>query len=81
MRKVAAAIGVPLTTYREWEEHGRAIRAENFLKIATYFGISMEELAGQMDGNKISVEERINRILTEITILKAQLSADKKDNN
>jgi transcriptional regulator with XRE-family HTH domain len=38
LREVAAAICVPLTTYREWE-YGRAIRGEHMIKLAKVFGV------------------------------------------
>src|SRR5882762_1035006 len=38
LREVAAAICVPLTTYREWE-YGRAIRGEHMIKLEKGFGV------------------------------------------
>ncbi len=73
MRKVANSIEVPLTTYREWEL-GRSIRSENLAKIANYFGVSIDVLSGREHSSQITVEERINHILNELLVLKAQIS-------
>jgi len=43
VKEAAALIGVPLTTYREWE-NGRAIQGEPYVKIAEVFGVGLLEL-------------------------------------
>ena len=43
VKDAAALIGVPLTTYREWE-NGRAIQGEPYLKIAEVLGVGLLEL-------------------------------------
>lgn len=78
MRQVASGIGVPLTTYREWEEHGRSIRSDNLLKLANYFGVSVETLIGGKKMEQMSIEDRINRIIMDLSILRAQIK-EKKD--
>jgi transcriptional regulator with XRE-family HTH domain len=85
MREVATGIGVPVTTYREWEQ-GRSIRAENVLRLAHYFGISFEELSGEKSVDEMNVEARIdaltrtlNQVLHELSILKEQVKQGKSE--
>ncbi len=40
---VAQAIGVPVSTYRDWE-YGKAIRGEPYERIAEIFDVSLNEL-------------------------------------
>ena len=76
MRKAAQLIGVPETTYREWE-YGRQIRGEPYLKIAKAFGISVSELLGAESSN-LTVDQRLNRILEDTAIVHAELKKCKK---
>ena len=43
IKEVAEKIGVPLTTYREWE-HGRKIVGEPYAALANLLGVSIYEL-------------------------------------
>jgi transcriptional regulator with XRE-family HTH domain len=44
LSEVAIAIGVPTSTYRDWE-YGKAIRnIEAYERIAKFFGLSLDEL-------------------------------------
>jgi len=46
--EIAKAIGVPASTYREWE-YGRSIRAEFYIPLSHVLGVSVYEL---LTGNK-----------------------------
>ena len=48
MKEVAEKIGVPITTYREWE-YGRGITGEPYMRIADALAVSLIEL---MTGKK-----------------------------
>lgn len=50
VKEVAEAIGVPVTTYREWE-HGRKIVGEPYLALSKVFEVSLYEL---LTGEKTS---------------------------
>jgi len=67
--EMAKAIGVPASTYREWE-YGRAIRGEPYIKIAEILNISLYEL---LTGKKqLSLDEKISqieRLLHELRLL------------
>lgn len=54
IRNVAEKIGVPATTYRDWE-YGNAITGEPYVKLAEVFEISIYELltGNRPDRNKI----------------------------
>ncbi len=43
MKKVASQIGVPVSTYRDWE-YGRAIQGNFYLELAVLFEVSLYEL-------------------------------------
>jgi transcriptional regulator with XRE-family HTH domain len=73
MREVATAIGVPLTTYREWE-YGRAIRGEFLIKLAKFFGISAEDLFGQAPASDATVDLKFNQILIDLSALREEVT-------
>ncbi len=47
MKTAAEQIGVPVSTYRDWE-YGNSIRGEPYKRIAQIFGVSLEELFGDV---------------------------------
>ena len=76
MREAARHIGVPESTYREWE-YGRKIRGEPYLQIAKAFGVSLDELLG--DGrNDSTVEQRLSRAKADIEFVQLQLKKSSK---
>lgn len=77
MRDAARRIGVPETTYREWE-YGRQIRgAESYKRIARAFGVSLAELFGE-ESNELTIEQRLNRASEDIQFVRASLNVEKK---
>lgn len=72
MREAARRIGVPETTYREWE-YGRSIRGEWYPKIARAFGVGLAELFGAETAEHGSVEEWLDRIIADLKLLKKKL--------
>lgn len=79
MREAASRIGVPETTYREWE-YGRQIRgSEAYRKIAKAFNISIAALFGEGDdANDIPFDQRLNRIKIDVEILQCEIKNCKK---
>jgi len=69
MKEVATKLGVPSTTYREWE-YGRSIQgAEPYLKLAEVLAVSLRELLGgaKSDSRKIWRDlEAAERHLAEV---------------
>ena len=52
MKKIAALIGIPVSTYRDWE-YGTKVPAEQVYNIAKIFQVSISELFGtEVDLNK-----------------------------
>ena len=52
MKKIAALIGIPVSTYRDWE-YGTKVPAEQVHNIAKIFQVSISELFGtEVDLNK-----------------------------
>ncbi len=71
MKEIAGRIGVPSSTYRDWE-YGRKISAEKLQKLADAFEISVSELmTGEKDDRKdlkraIQLIEEVLHILRKI---------------
>lgn len=76
MKQAAKLIGVPETTYREWE-YGRAIRGEPYLQIAKAYGVSLEYLLGPVDESKDSIEDDFDKLLSDLSRLKEKVSKGK----
>lgn len=72
VREIAGQLGVPETTYREWE-YGRAIQGEGpYQKLSELLSISIFELITGKRPNK-------RKILKEIQLLEKQVEAVKKE--
>lgn len=67
-KSVAEAIGVPVTTYREWE-YGRAIRGEPYQKLAQLFNVSLCELLTGEHNSPHSIETEIRKVIAELQAL------------
>jgi transcriptional regulator with XRE-family HTH domain len=65
VKDVAKAIGVPVSTYREWE-YGRTIRGEPYVNLSILFEVSLYELmTGVPSSNAFHMEssfEKLNQI-------------------
>lgn len=56
IKQVAGFVGVPLSTYREWE-YGRAIQGEPYVKIAEVLSVSLSELmTGRKEHSEVLAE-------------------------
>lgn len=65
MKELAQQVGVPVSTYREWE-YGRAIVGEPYPKLADALRVSLSELLlGEVKGK--------NEIFTEIRAIEGHL--------
>ncbi|MBX3032963.1 MAG: helix-turn-helix transcriptional regulator [Bdellovibrionaceae bacterium] len=74
MRQAAHFVGVPESTYREWE-YGRKIRGvEPYVKIAKAFGVSLDELLGAENAPESSIEQDIEDIISRLASLKKKVS-------
>ena len=73
IKETAALIGVPESTYREWE-YGRAIRGEPYLKIAQAFSISLDDLLGENKSSPDAYEKEFEKIIEELSKLHLRLS-------
>ena len=51
LNEVAKHVGVPMTTYRDWEK-GRAVTGEPYLKLAKVFGVSLNVLMSRFFVNR-----------------------------
>ncbi len=71
-RQAAKKIGVPESTYREWE-YGSEIRGEPYPQIASAFGVTLHELFGLNDDLGKTAEEKVDKIISDLQSLKSRL--------
>ncbi len=67
MTEIAVIVGIPASTYREWE-YGRAIRGEPYLQIARALNVSVVEL---LTGERTRVAVALSRL----DLLEAELTS------
>lgn len=74
MKKVAKALEVPESTYREWE-YGRAIQGEPYLEIAALLEVTLHELLSGKKPGRANVLEKIEQIESSLRELKAEVES------
>ena len=74
MKDMAQKIGVPLSTYRDWE-YGRSIKGEPYVKISEALGISLQNLLGQTSANKEETLKKIKKVLVQIEEIKKEVES------
>lgn len=72
IKNVAQALGIPPTTYREWE-NGRKIVGEPYIDLSKLFGISVHELISGEKVTESDAFESLDIIQTELNKLKHNL--------
>jgi transcriptional regulator with XRE-family HTH domain len=72
VREVSQLIGVPATTYRDWE-YGKRIQGQPYIRIAQAFGITLDELFG-VEKNNIGLEQKLDSIINELQMVRRTLS-------
>jgi transcriptional regulator with XRE-family HTH domain len=77
IKEAAQLIGVPSTTYRDWE-YGRAITGQPYVKIAKAFSITLNTLFEVKEDSKIDSEERIDRLINDLRDLKQEIAKSKR---
>lgn len=77
MREAAKRIGIPETTYREWE-YGRAIQGEPYTKIAQVYDIRLNDLFGVTNHHENSLEQNLERLISDLHRIKDQVISLKK---
>ncbi len=73
IKEAATLIGVPQTTYREWE-YGRAIRGEPYIRIAKAFNISLDELFGCPKSHPELYDKELEKIIEDVDKISNRLS-------
>jgi transcriptional regulator with XRE-family HTH domain len=75
VKEIAQQIGVPESTYREWE-YGRAITGEPYLKLARVLGVDIRELLGDEELPKpIRIAEELKMIRKHLDQLELALKS------
>lgn len=77
MRDAARLIGVPESTYREWE-YGRQIRGEPYMEIAKAFDVSIEALFGMPESSQLTIDDRLSRTIEELIIIQSECKKNKE---
>lgn len=72
IKEVATRIGVPVTTYREWE-NDRKIVGEPYVDLAKVFEISVYELITGEKGSSEDLSKSFKAIETELSKIKESL--------
>ncbi len=72
LREVALAIGVPASTYREWE-YGRLIQGEPYSKLAETLGVSLPELLTGTPPLRSRVWSELEEVKTHLARLEREL--------
>ena len=70
--EAAARIGVPVTTYREWE-YGRAIKGEPYAAIANALELPLSELITGEKTEKQTIFKKFEHLESELMAIKADL--------
>jgi transcriptional regulator with XRE-family HTH domain len=73
-RQVAESLGVPLSTYKEWE-YGRKIQGEEFyVKMSEVFSVNIRTLlTGEQNQRQEDLLQRLEAALTQLQELKSAL--------
>ncbi len=71
-RQAAKKIGVPESTYRDWE-YGNAILGEPYPRIVQAFNITLNELFGLSDEPPETADKKVDKIISELQSLKSNL--------
>jgi transcriptional regulator with XRE-family HTH domain len=74
MKEMAKAVGVPESTYREWE-YGRAIQGEPYIAIASVLEVTLQELLSGKKPNRVKVLEKIDQIEGHLRELRTEVTS------
>ncbi len=74
VREVAERVGVPVSTYREWE-YGRAIKGEPYANLASAYGISLSELMTGAQSTPRPLLAHIDSLEITLRLLKRDLQS------
>ena len=72
VKEVAEVLGIPVTTYREWE-NGRKIVGEPYIGLSKVFGISVYELITGEKNSKVDLIASLNLIDLELAKIRQHL--------
>lgn len=72
VKEVSDKIGVPLTTYREWE-HGRKIVGEPYIELSKVFEVSIYELISGEKSSSTDLVKSVETIELELKKIKENL--------
>lgn len=72
--EVAQRIGVPASTYREWE-YGRSIRGEFYLPLSKALSVSLYELVSGQPPRRAAALDELDEIARRIKTLRDELAS------
>jgi transcriptional regulator with XRE-family HTH domain len=73
VKEVAELVGVPESTYREWEAGRKITGHKPYLKLAAAFGISLETLLGGSPSSILTVEDLLNRVIDDLHFIQSEI--------
>lgn len=73
-KKVAKALGVPLSTYKEWE-YGRRIQGEEvYVKLAEVLNVGLKTmLTGEIENNDKHLIQKMDAVLRQLADIRRSL--------
>lgn len=74
MKEMAKAVGVPESTYREWE-YGRAIQGEPYIAMASVLEVTLQELLSGKKPSRAKLLEKIGQIEGHLRELKTEVTS------
>ena len=76
--EVANDLGVPLGTYRNWEQGGRSLNGKKLIMLASYFHVSTDTILGTKFAEPIASASQ-DRITEDLLVLFLKLNDEGKN--
>jgi transcriptional regulator with XRE-family HTH domain len=76
LKEASLLIGVPVTTYRDWE-YGKRIQGQPYINIARAFGITLNQLFG-VDDSDLTLEQKLDAAINELQQVRSALGSSSR---
>ena len=80
--QVAQELGIPLGTYRNWEQTARGLNTKKLIMLADYYGVSTDTILGTRFAQSIDDQvQRSNRTKIETLLINASRNLNDEGND
>ena len=79
MRDASSQLGLPLTTYCNYENGKRDPDSETLILLADFFGVSIDYMIGRGDEKEVKRQEAITKTEAELLRLFRSMSKEQRD--